>query len=50
MNRNILEKSKESKVILIQSALDIEIEYMIDILQGKSYRKILDYEFYEGTI
>lgn len=47
MNKNILEKSK---IILIQGALDIEISYMIDVLHEKSIQKILDYEFYEGTI
>ena len=36
--------------ILIQGAMDIEIEYLISKLENKKNKKILDYEFYEGTI
>lgn len=38
------------KVVLIQGAMDIEVQYMIDLLQDRKNIKILGYEFYEGTI
>lgn len=42
-------KSKD-KIILIQGARDIEIQYIIDLLHNRKNDKILEYEFYEGTI
>lgn len=38
------------KVILIQGAMDIEIQYIINLLKDKLYTKIAEYEFHEGTI
>lgn len=38
------------KTILIQGALDIEIEYLIEKLQNKERRIIAEYEFYIGKI
>lgn len=45
-----LENNKASKIILIQGAMEIEIQYIVDSLSEKSIRKIAEYEFYEGTI
>ena len=39
-----------NKVILIQGAMDIEVNSIIDSLKDKNLKKISDYEFYEGTI
>ena len=39
-----------NKVILIQGAMDIEVNSIIDSLKDKNFKKISDYEFYEGTI
>lgn len=44
------ESNETNKVILIQGALDIEIQYIVDSLKDKSLKKIAAYEFYEGTI
>lgn len=40
----------ENKTILIQGALDIELQYIINSLNNKRHIKISEYEFYEGTI
>lgn len=39
-----------NKTILIQGALDIETEYMTNLLKNKKTKKIAEYEFSEGTI
>lgn len=44
-----MEKSVR-KTILIQGALDVEIEYLIENLENKKLRSIFEYEFYEGDI
>ncbi len=41
--------SNNEKVILIQGAMDIEIEYIVNLLKDKNFIKIGDYEFYEGN-
>lgn len=38
------------KILLIQGAMDVEIQYIIDLLRDKRLTKIAEYEFYEGTI
>lgn len=40
----------EYKVILIQGAMNIEIEYLINQLKEKEKIAIAEYEFYKGTI
>ncbi len=40
----------KDKVILIQGAMDIEIEYFLSKLQNRKDRIIAGYEFYEGSI
>ncbi len=45
-----IHQSKINKNILIQGALDVEIQYMIDLLENKKVSEIATYEFYEGTI
>lgn len=40
----------KDKVILIQGAMDIEIEYLVNQLSNKQNRCIAGYEFYEGII
>lgn len=45
-----LKEKKRSKVILIQGALDIEVEYLIVMLHQKSVKMIANYVFYEGMI
>lgn len=40
----------KSKVILIQGAMDIEIEYLLNELKNRKDRTIAGYEFYEGSI
>ncbi len=39
-----------NKTILIQGALDIETQYLINALNNKEYKNIVGYEFYKGTI
>ncbi len=41
---------EKSKIILIQGALDIELEYLMAHLENKRLLKIEEYEFYEGYI
>lgn len=41
---------KEKLAILIQGALDIEIQYLVDSLENTNVHKIAGYEFYEGLI
>lgn len=41
---------KEEKKILIQGALEEELEYFLSVLENKQYEKIAGYEFYVGTI
>lgn len=43
-------KLENNKVILIQGAMDIEIQYIINLLKDKRLIQIAEYEFYEGTI
>lgn len=38
------------RVVLIQGAMDIEVQYMISLLKEKQITKIAGYEFYEGII
>ena len=45
-----MKRETYNKVILIQGALDIETQYIINLLSEKSIREIAGYEFYEGTI
>lgn len=45
-----MEDLKKYKTILIQGAMDIEIEHIIKSLKDKKFRKIKEYKFYEGTI
>lgn len=40
----------KDKIILIQGAMDIEIEYFVSQLVDKECKNIAGYEFYEGTI
>ena len=40
----------ENKVILIQGAMDIEIEYFLKQLKNRTEKIIAGYEFYEGNI
>lgn len=40
----------KNKVILIQGAMDIEIEYFLSKLKNRKDRIIAGYEFYEGSI
>ena len=40
----------ENKVILIQGAMDIEIEYLLEQLEERKNEKIADYDFYIGKI
>ncbi len=49
-NISKLEKNSDSKIILIQGAMDIEVQYIIDLLKDKKLIQIAEYEFYEGTI
>lgn len=49
-NINKLEKNTDSKVILIQGATDIEVQYIVNLLKDKRFTQIAEYEFYEGTI
>lgn len=49
-NISKLEKNSNSKIILIQGAMDIEVQYIIDLLKDKKLIQIAEYEFYEGTI
>ena len=41
---------EENQVILIQGAMDIEVNYFISLLENKKFTQIAGYEFYEGTI
>lgn len=43
-------KYLDKKVILIQGAMDIEVNYFINLLENKKFTKFAEYEFYEGTI
>lgn len=43
-------KLENNKVILIQGAMDIEVQYIINLLKNKRIIQIAEYEFYEGTI
>lgn len=43
-------KLENNKVILIQGAMDIEVQYIINLLKDKRLTQIAEYEFYEGTI
>lgn len=43
-------KLENNKVILIQGAMDIEVQYIINLLKNKRLTQIAEYEFYEGTI
>lgn len=43
-------ENMEKKTILIQGALDIELEYILNSLNNKRYVNISEYEFCEGTI
>lgn len=43
-------KDFENKKILIQGAMDIEIEYIINLLQDKKATEINEYKFFIGTI
>ena len=45
-----MENLEKSQLILIQGAMDIEINYFISILENKKFTQIAGYEFYEGTI
>ena len=45
-----LQEKKRSKVILIQGALDIEVQYLIDMLHEKKVQMIAGYIFYEGMV
>lgn len=49
-NINEFKKNKNNKVILIQGAMDIEVQYIINLLKDKKFTQIAEYEFYEGTI
>ncbi|MCI9038773.1 MAG: 5'-methylthioadenosine/S-adenosylhomocysteine nucleosidase [Clostridia bacterium] len=40
----------ENEVILIQGAMDIEIEYLLEQLEERKNEKIADYDFYTGKI
>lgn len=40
----------KNKVILVQGAMDIEIEYLLSKLENRKDRTIAGYEFYEGSI
>lgn len=40
----------ENKPILIQGAIDIEIDYLIDVIKDKEEVEIGTYKFYKGTI
>lgn len=40
----------KNKIILIQGAMDIEIEYLVSKLENKKEKIIAGYEFYEGNI
>ena len=40
----------ERRPILIQGAIDIEINYLIDILENKEEIRIGTYKFFKGTI
>lgn len=45
-----MKKVENDKVVLIQGAMDIEVQYSIDLLKDKRLVQIAEYEFYEGTI
>ena len=45
-----MEKLGNNKVILIQGAMDIEVQYIINLLKDRKLTQIAGYEFYEGTI
>ena len=45
-----MEYLEKNKVILIQGAMDIEVNYFISILENKKFTRIAGYDFYEGTI
>lgn len=45
-----MEELGNDKVILIQGAVDIEVEYIINLLKEKKFTQIAGYEFYEGII
>lgn len=40
----------KNKIILIQGAMDIEIEYLVSKLENKKEKIMAGYEFYEGNI
>lgn len=40
----------KDKIILIQGAMDIEIQYLVNKLENVKHTKISGYEFYEGII
>lgn len=40
----------KNKIILIQGAMDIEIDYLVSKLKNKEYITIAGYEFYKGNI
>ena len=39
-------KLENNKVILIQGAMDIEVQYIINLLKDKRLTQIAEYEFY----
>lgn len=45
-----MENLEKSIVVLIQGAMDIEVQYIINLLKNKRLTQIAGYEFYEGTI
>ena len=45
-----MEKLENEKVILIQGAMEIEVQCIINSLENKKFTKIAEYEFYEGRI
>ena len=45
-----MEELEKNQVILIQGAIDIEVNYFISLLENKKFIQIAGFEFYEGTI
>ena len=45
-----MEKLGNNKVILIQGAMDIEVQYIIHLLKDRKLTQIAGYEFYEEQL